>query len=183
MRSHSYFSHLCDLVWSSDYGPKEETQEYEDVLLETLHSMEFSALIPNDDNRYEDGLQLREDYYDSMRGGLLAPLSGPCTVLEMLIALSFRLEFESAQSYWEKTPREWFWVLIDHLSLDPCANFTLSIDEYRHKIEENVTVLVKRRYKSNGEGGLFPLKNPKNDQKKVEIWYQMSAFILENYPI
>jgi hypothetical protein len=33
----------------------------------------------------------------------------------------------------------------------------------------------------NGTGGLFPLKMPKVNQRRVEIWYQMSAFIEENF--
>ena len=40
---------------------------------------------------------------------------------------------------------------------------------------------VERRYKRSGEGGLFPLKNAAKDQRKVEIWYQLSSYLLENY--
>ena len=57
--------------------------------------------------------------------GLISLPDGPCTVLEMLIALSYRLEFETAQSKWEKTVSEWFWILIDNLGLIKCHN-----DEY-----------------------------------------------------
>ena len=43
--------------------------------------------------------------------------------------------------------------------------------------------MLAREYSDNGHGGLFPLKNPKKDQRKVEIWYQMTEYINENYPI
>ena len=33
----------------------------------------------------------------------------------------------------------------------------------------------------NGTGGLFPLKRPRVNQRRVEVWYQMSEYLMENY--
>ena len=33
----------------------------------------------------------------------------------------------------------------------------------------------------DGFGGLFPLKHAKKDQRKVEIWYQLQNWLMENY--
>jgi hypothetical protein len=154
------------------------------MLLHHLYMIEFYSLIPNDDNRGEDGKDLRDKFVE--KEGLQA-LSfcpqGPCKVLEMLIGLSFRLEFETAQSRWEKTPKEWFWILIDNLDLSWCTNSEFMKYDRISEIDEKISILLDRKYKNDGYGGLFPLKNPKKDQKEVEIWYQMSAYILENYPI
>ena len=35
----------------------------------------------------------------------------------------------------------------------------------------------------DGSGGLFPLKNPPGDERKVEIMYQMYAYVHENFPV
>lgn len=184
MRNNEYFHFLCDLVWEEDPNilESQRTEKIENILLHELFKMEFVPLIPNDDNRCADGQDIREDYLDNGGGQHGLPLCY-CTVLEMLIALSFRLEFETSQSKWEKSPCKWFWILIDNLGLNFNENKDLTKQEYLDKIHHSVTLFVNRGYKSNGEGGLFPLKNPKKDQKKVEIWYQMSAYILENYPI
>jgi len=178
-KTNAYFDFLCDIVW---LRTDDIDEEKEILLLRELHGMEFYPLIPNDDNRCMDGIQLRDTYLDD--GGPEQALpSGSCTVLEMLIGLSYRLVFETEQSRWEKTTQQWFWILIDNLGLNLVTNNDLSIEEYREKIEENVTNFLNRHYKSNGEGGLFPLKKTRKDQKRVEIWYQMSDYILENYPI
>ena len=184
MRDSEYFDYLAVLVW--DYDPDilavEEDERLENRLLHQLYKMEFEALVPNDDNRCYDGLELREQFIDG-GGGQHALPPGSCTVLEMLIGLSFRLEFETTQSKWEKTFTQWFWILIDNLDLGYHTNQDLTRAEYHDKIVEKVTNLVERHYSFDGSGGLFPLNHPKEDQREVEIWYQMSAYILENYPI
>jgi hypothetical protein len=184
MRNNEYFCFLVDLVWDepTDILVQEEDERHELRLLGQLHSMEFWSVTPNDDNRGMDGLELRDEFLNEGGGQLVLPFS-QCTMLEMLIGLSHRLEFETIQSKWEKSYVEWFWILIDNLGLDYRSNEDLSRAEYHHKIEKTVVKLLERRYGADGEGGLFPLKHPKHDQRGIEIWYQMSEYILENYPI
>lgn len=180
-----YFDFLCDTVWERVPDIMEDEDEScEDFLLRRLHEIDFYSLVPNDDNRGEDGIVLRDTYLDHNRGGFNPEMNDkPCSVLEMLIGLSYRLEFETAQSRWEKTPKTWFWILIENLGLDFRSCRHISRAAYAEKIDEVVHNLLERHYKGNGEGGLFPLKHPKKDQRRVEIWYQMSAYIIENYPI
>lgn len=171
----NYFDYLCSLI-----GKRENYT----ILLEQLSYISFYSLIPNDDNRGVDGVQLRDQYLEEEGPHALSLCpTGPCSVLEMMIGLSYRLVFESAESKWEKNVGQWFWILVDNLGLTDYANGTMYEPDLRDTIVAIVTVLLERRYKSDGNGGLFPLKNPKKDQKNVEIWYQMSAYILENYPI
>ena len=166
-----YFDFLCHIV--------EKEDEYK-KLLGQLHDTDFYSLIPNDDNRAEDGKQFREIFTnDYGRQALSFSETDPCTVLEMLIGLSFRLEFELSQSIWEKTPSEWFWILVDNLELS-------EYNDENYDDEIVVSIIEKflsRGHERNGNGGLFPLKRPQKDQRRVEIWYQMSAYVLENYPI
>jgi hypothetical protein len=170
-----YFDFLCNIV-----GRRNEYEE----LLKQLHRTEFYSLVPNDHNRGADGEHLREIFCDMMRLSTPILFNKPCSVLEMLIGLAHRLEFESAQSSWEKSPEEWFWILLNNLGLDEYTN-----DEYFNdrdtlsRVDIILDIFLRRLYKRNGEGGLFPLRYPKENQRKVEIWYQMTAYILENYPI
>jgi hypothetical protein len=88
--------------------------------------------------------------------------------------LANRLSFET-----DIDPTIWFWELLNNLGLSEYAN----LDRIRSSIKEINSILStlnKREYEEDGYGGLFPLRNPGKDQRKVEIWYQMSAYLLEN---
>jgi hypothetical protein len=158
-----------------------DAQDYS-VLLDILHEIKFFSLVPNDHNRGEDGKQLRQIFTDSVGGNpsFYRDL-GDCTVLEMLLGLSERLVFETIDSEWEKTRSEWFFILLENLCVEQYDNNYLRPDRLVLKVEERIHTFLDRRYDDHGVGGLFPLKNPRQDQRKVEIWYQMSAYIMENY--
>ena len=82
-------------------------------LLRILHSTEFVWLLSGDDNRAEDGVELRQEFLNQSH--LQASESWfeiPCSVLEMLIAFSRRASFQT-----DDLPRDWFWVFLDNLGL------------------------------------------------------------------
>lgn len=147
-------------------------------LLRQLFTKEFVWIIPNDDNRVEDGRDLR---YEFLRDAGIKRadadwLGLECSILEMLIGLSRRLSFEDEK---EADPRWWFWKLLENLGLSTIND--RQYDElYARGIDETLDRIVWRTYNHNGEGGLFPLRYPEEDQKDVEIWYQMSAYLLEH---
>ena len=63
-----------------------------------------------------------------------------------------------------------------NLGLNHCS------DKRRLTYEEVNDVLdrvIWRTYRWDGHGGLFPLNEPEKDQREVEIWYQLSAYLLE----
>ena len=47
-------------------------------------------------------------------------------------------------------------------------------------IDETLDMICARTYGRNGYGGLFPLHKATSDQTKVEIWYQMAAYLSEH---
>lgn len=162
-----YFKWLYSKV--SDANPpsfKEET------LLGELYRIEFVWLLPGDDNRAEDGKDLRTEYIQISK---LKPeiyiMDLECTVLEMLIAFSRRAAFQT-----DETSREWFWIMVDNLGL---LELNGTVEENCNDLQEIVDVLIWRTYGDKGEGGLFPLRNTTNNQRKVEIWYQFCEYIYE----
>lgn len=171
-----YLDFLCNLV-----GGKEDHI----LLLQHLHGVEFYSLVPNDDNRGVDGEQLRVRFEDEVgpQGSSSLP-NGPCTVLEMLIGLAYRLEFELLGGSFERPMKDWFWVLIDNLGLIRYDNNTYERAGSASQIDEVLVRMLDRRYNWDGTGGLFPLSRAaQKDQRRVEIWYQMSAWVIHNYPI
>lgn len=148
------------------------------ALLRRFHSTPFAWYIPNDDNRISDGLDLRVAWVrethqqDPDRDWLELE----CSVLEMLIALADRLVFEAGG---ECGP--WFWKLVKNLGLYQYTDdiYEISIEE---EVDEVLDKLINRSYDRDGTGGLFPLRDDPRDQRKVEILYQMSSYLLEgNY--
>jgi len=143
-------------------------------MLRQLYVKEFVWIIPNDDNRIEDGKDLRYEFVDEkeLKNVDSMWMQLGCSVLELLVALSRRLSFEA-----EGPPQDWFWHLIENLGLQGYN------DRKRYREEEIDDILdrvIWRTYEFDGRGGLFPLSEPKQDQKYVELWYQLSAYVLEN---
>ena len=159
-----YFGWLAEQI-NVDYGNR--PKEY-DGLFRHIHSKDFIWIVPNDDNRVGDALELRREFWDRRP----IPRRGVST-LEVLVALSRRLEFNAGGD------RElWAGQLIKNLGLQKMFD---PVSSRKHdRIDEVLDTLIWRTYEPNGEGGLFPLRYAKEDQTKVEIWYQMSAYIIEN---
>jgi hypothetical protein len=142
-------------------------------LARKLYTIEFIWFVPNDDNRVEDGRDLRFMFLeDSGHAVDVNWMDLGCSFLEMLIGLSRRLSFEA-----EGEPRDWFWHLMDNLELRECNDRAPWPDEH---VEDICNRVIFRTYSPDGTGGLFPLQDPKRDQRRVELWYQMSEYLLEH---
>ena len=142
-------------------------------LFRLLFTKEFVWIVPNDDNRIEDGKDLRYEFLAEKKMSNEDPdwFEMGCSMLELFIGLARRLAFET-----NGNQDEWFWEL--------CAN--LGLREYndqanipQKEIEEKLDRVIWRTYSRSGKGGLFPLDRPERDQRDVELWYQLSAYILE----
>ena len=170
-----YLCFLCDIVRDSNH------EDYK-VLLDRLHSIPFAVVIDRDSNRCQDGVDLRL-YFCKEQGldeKVAAELDGPCSVLEMMVALARRMDNDIMwdPDYGDRTP-VWFWQMIDNLGLSSCTdeNYDAETDE---QVTHTIDILLSRHYFTDGFGGLFPLKDAKQNQRKVEIWYQMQAFLQEH---
>lgn len=147
------------------------------LLAEQMHNTRFNWTVPNDDNRIEDGKDLRQEFLLETNAECDQEwLERDCSMLEMLIALSRRVEFESA-----KDTFYWFWKILENLQIRSCTDEAyLEDDRVPMIVDQAIYRVINRTYGSNGEGGMFPLKHSNQDQRKVEIWYQMGAYLLEN---
>lgn len=151
-------------------------------LINTLAKIEFTWIHPRDENRAKDGLSLREDFtYET--GLFLDSSSGltpKCSVLEMMAALSIRIENQIMRNLSEgDRTSKWFLAMICNLDLGNCINKNWKYD-YDAYIKERVEKFLRRDYESNGKGGLFPLKND-TDIRQEEIWKQCMMWLNENF--
>jgi hypothetical protein len=160
-----YFDWLVSQVEIAGQQPRRY-----DGLFQLMHETEFTWEIPGDDNRYQDALDLRS-YFSGGRRNRVPQLEF-VSVLELLIALSRRIAFVAGGD-----PKRWAWQLVENLELthfhDPLTHHYIST------AEKILHTLVSRRYKSDGRGGFFPLHNPTEDQRGIEMWDQLNAYVNE----
>lgn len=166
-----YFRWLCSQV--TNVKLKNPARTYWS-LLRQLHSKEFVWIIPNDDNRLEDGRDLRDEFIYEQELKDVDPEWNNlgCSMLELMIGLARRLNFED-----DAPVDEWFWQMMDNLEL---RGFTDKSKYTEQDVDEILDDVIWRTYSRNGRGGLFPLKHAHEDQREVELWYQLSAYLLEN---
>lgn len=143
------------------------------ALARQLYNKPFIGFVPNDDNREADGKDLRFEFIDreDIQEIDIDWMELDCSMLEMLIVLARIMAFEA-----EGEPRDWFWHMLKNIRLDSYND--MSGVPYR-KIDDILDRVIQRTYHPSGYGGLFPLKHAAEDQRKVELFYQLSAYLLE----
>ena len=171
-----YFNWLLNLVCTH-----REKQDYED-LMRLLFRVDFRYSIRRDENRAADGVDLRSmfaDEYEIDYETRHEAISGPCSVLEMMVALSRRATYSMLDGELDTEDDEMhyiFWLMMENIGLVGLKNGDFSHSRAMRCID----VLLDRKYAYNGEnGGLFVVKKPRRDLRKVEIWYQMCWYFSE----
>lgn len=168
MPNMSYFEWLYDKVCPLD------SLEYDEVrftcLLKKLHSTEFTYTILMDKNRASDGISLRRNYLLEVDGFEDDVPDGPCSVLEMTVALAIRCEVDIMDNpkVGDRT-YYWFWCMVKSLGLGFMYN-ELYDEEFA---ESTIDRFLKREYNYDGSGGLFTISDTSIDLRDVEIWHQM----------
>lgn len=170
-----YFDWLYDYVCQSRVHDKNSYKK----LFMVLHNTEFIFSIPNDINRAKDGEDLRWRFisYIDDREHISIPfknVEGPCSVLEMMIALAIRCEesiMDDAQ-YGDRTS-QWFWGMMKSLGIGLMSDDVFD----RDYILEHINRFLYRQYEPNGKGGLFYIRDTQEDLRDVEIWIQLCWYL------
>lgn len=166
-----YFEWLYGQVGSTKIRTKSRTYWN---LLRLLFKKEFVWIVPKDDNRIEDGKDLRYEFIHDQEIEYVSNewLDLGCSMLELMIGLSRRLWFED-----DGDSRDWFWHLVGNIGLE---DYTDNVDIPEDTVHDILDTIIWRQYARNGSGGFFPLRRPSEDQRDVELWYQLSAYLLEH---
>ena len=135
--------------------------------------------MPMDANRGNDGLQLRVDFQNEHGAWGSSTNRGPCSYLELLVGLAKRMSFLMHGEEHSHT-EFYFWHLIGNLGLIKCTDDRWHNMNGEFFVDDAIYRINERCFCAGGEGGLFPLRNPERDQRGVEIWYQMQAWLMEN---
>lgn len=169
--SNKYFRWLSGLVC----GERFSKQNSYDKLLKRLYDTEFTFLLPMDENRAAEGESLRYRFAcDNDIDDAEEYLAGPCSVLEMMVALSLCCEeqYMDDPDVGDRTG-QWFWGMIVNLGLGSMIDSRYD----RRYVDEVIGRFLDREYEPNGKGGLFTVKNCNRDLRDVEIWHQMCWYL------
>lgn len=169
--NNEYFEWMFDLVCRDKHS---KDFSYRKLLMH-LHNRPFVYSIPKDKNRAADGVDLRYRFaLFKGYGDLSAYLTGPCSVLEMMVALAIRCEenIMDDTNFGDRTA-QWFWEMAVNLGLGPMLD-----GQYDRDFVDNcLTRFMNREYSPDGEGGLFRIRNTSCDLRTVEIWYQLCWYL------
>lgn len=166
-----YFEWLYDYVCK---GRSHSTVSYRQ-LFEHLHQVEFIFSISNDINRARDGVDLRYRFAmekDDER--IVEILDGPCSVLEMMVALAIRCEetIMDNTGYGDRTG-QWFWDMMSNLGIG-----LMTDDNYNAIVVDNIiNTFLNRGYDPDGRGSLFYIKGCEYDLRELEIWTQLCWYL------
>lgn len=176
-----YFEWLCNIVGA--------VPNYNGVsyfrLCDTLHKINYKVNMDDRNyNRAYDGLCLRRQYvqnFDDNSDYGSASNRGPCTMFELLVALSQRISFIIGTDDNRNNPSVCFFILLKNLRIAKYNDEIFDQLNGEFFVSEAANRVIFEQYDSSGNGGLFPLRHPSEDQHKKDIWYQMHAWIQENY--
>lgn len=165
------------LEWLSEQAiPNEEQRDSYQKLMLALYSEEFYWSVEHDENRAEDGEQLRSVYEDET--GLYCEKDGPCSVLEMMLALAMDCEeFIMYDPDLGNRTSIWFWDMIDNLGLSALDDWSFNVDEF----DRIMRVFLDRKYDRDGYGGPFFVEGFDKNMRKIELWYQLNYYLKSRY--
>lgn len=186
-----YFIYLCKLVGLN--GPDKEqtyrTKETDDKTYFTLalkmFNLRYKVKVERDNNRVSDARRLRETY--ALTASRYKDYSSidkvGASMLEVIIAMVERFDTNVMMTDSEEDrSSEWFWLMMKNASLDIFvdAGFTEDDNNCNQMCDSILYLINNREYAKDGQGGFFPLKNPKCNQKDRELWLQMHDYFVEN---
>lgn len=171
-----YFQWLRNIVCRDRFS---EAISYDKLLIH-LHSVDFRWTRTLDADRADWGIDMRYRYAQDRNYGdnfdIKYYINGPCSVLEMMVALAVRCEEDMMDDpdYGDRTA-QWFWNMVVSLGLGSMIDTNFDSE----RVEEVIQRFLNREYERNGKGGLFTLRHASFDARKVDIWYQLCWYLDE----
>jgi hypothetical protein len=173
-----YFTWLQNLI-GEDRGGQDSTP-YSQLLVD-LFSIGFYYLISQDENCAEYATELRNIF--TQMGGKHHPgiAHKPISCLEVMISMAVNAE-DSLMTNTDLGDRtgQWFWMMIDNLGFTSFTDDVYDVD-VSIAVRSKMAAVLDRRYSSNGDGSIFPIRHPKQDMRNVDLWSAFMLYLAENY--
>ena len=171
--SQSYFEWMRQKVYDNRHPLSYSYKR----LLSYLFSTDYHFTLALDANRASDGIGLRYQYayehgiaYSDVESTVR---NGPCSMLEMMIALAIKCEEMMSNSSAGDRTGQWFWLMIVNLGFAgmPDHSFDRTVANYI------LSRFFDNQYSPDGHGGLFVIERCSTDLRTVDIFTQMYWYI------
>lgn len=169
-----YFQNLCEII-RFKYPNKNNMDRRYEQLLRLLYSIEYIPACDMDNNRVADACEFRarwEEHTGNYVGEMIF------SVLEVLIALSVRVEFNimNNEKYGDRTGL-WFWEMMANTGIDIYDD--TAYDETAIRVAVNHA--MSGRIDRDGNGGFFVVESSKYDMRKGDLWKQFMWYLTQLY--
>lgn len=144
-------------------------------LLSILFEVAFTPSKEFDCKRLDDGLDLRMTFDKETSFTNVSTMleQKPCSMLEMMVGLAYRIEHDIMYDGGEDKTYIWFEKMISSLGLLDQTDDNFS-EDYVHGV---LDVFNMCRYRPDGLGGLVYIPNYEGDMRALDIWSQMNIFV------
>lgn len=144
-----------------------------DIMAYTLYNTAFGSVIDGDENRAEDGIELRDKYVDETHNYDLQVSHMECNMLEFIIALAARLDYVTYNHKLGVQIAKWAHVYLD--------NLRVLYNQDADNISYRIVVLLSGSYDDYGNNGIFSFSKPIKNLSAKPYWDQMNLFVSENF--
>ena len=157
------------------------------VLCGIMLDTRFLPIVEMDENRSYECRSLRRDFADDYDHDAADILDGLLdengTVMELFVVLAEKMNYDLADSEYEASTGKWFKEMLQNCGLIEMTNDALNSAVNRNEVTDILSAIVYRHTGWDGEGGMFPLRWARTDQRYEELIVQMNNYIEENYDI
>lgn len=179
-----YFNWLYSIAFPGSERITNDPASYS-IVLRILYETEFDYVIPLDENRKRDGIDLRYHFSYNCKIPEYIINEGfnqnKCSILEMMISLARRYETDvmSNLECGDRTSN-WFWIMFDNLGMSKFQNYSIT-NSTIFEIKEILHRFVYREYNYDGSNGnLFIFPNTTKNIKQMQLWDQIGLYMMNN---
>ena len=193
-----YYEWLCNLSGHTYAGSTYSN------LMRCLYEKSFHEKVPGDGNRAFEAFEFRKRFCEDMNYNfnsykyIISNVNDQgwlgFNMLEVILVLAQGCERVLRGMPGEQPMDYWFWYLLTNVGLDKFDDDNwVGGDSEIHddsqwvgndemEVDAILDTIVNRQYDKNGVGGFFPLSGMTEvDQRKTELWYQLSEYMIKKY--
>lgn len=164
--------------WLYEYVNPEERDTYFNLLW-ILFDIPFYYDIPMDENREGEILEMRGNYSDR-NPDYSGDIPNDCSVLELMIILANHMEFQDLRTHQTGEVGPYFWEMIDNLGLHQYNDdYIESVPDAEEQVRICINDMLQHNYSRTGQGSLFPVTASRKNRTRMQLWDQMSSYLLK----
>lgn len=189
----NYFDYIYELSGMGVNDKKEDLSKRE--FGRYLYELPFTFVNAKDDSRAADGTALRYSFamtfrdayfseidFDEFKATVKEALGGPCSILEMMVALACKLEGITADPDYPDRTCMWFNKMICSLGLTGYQHkYIVEHPEWKETVKNIIEKANKNEYEPSGKGGYFHIVSDGTfeveDMRTISIWDQAMKYL------